>query len=113
MPASIRSQKNQGNYRKKKIYFFIEYTKAFGSEDHNKLWKIIIEVETPDHLTCLLRSLYARQEATIRTRYGTADWFKFGKGICQNCILSPCLLNLYAEYIMRNAGLHDSKPESR
>ena len=114
LPASTTSQRNQGNFRKKKIYFFfIKYTKAFGCENHNKLWKILIEVETPDHLTCLLRSLYAGQEATIRTRHGTADWFKFGKGVCQSCILSPCLLNSYTEYIMRNSRLHDSKPESR
>ena len=76
--------------------------------DPNKLWKILKEVGIPDHLTCLLRKLYAGQEATVRTKHGTVDWFRIGKGVCQSCILSPCLLNLYAEYIMQNAGLNDS-----
>jgi len=79
--------------------------KAFDCVDHNKLWKILQKMEIPDHLTCLLRNLYAGQEATVRTRHGTMDWFQIGKGVCQGCILSPCLCNLYAEYIMRNAGL--------
>ena len=73
--------------------------------DHNKLWKILKEMGIPDHLTCLLRNVYAGQEATIRTRHGTMDWFQIGKGVCQGCILSPCLFNLYVGYIMRNAGL--------
>ena len=73
--------------------------------DHNKLWKILQEKEIPDHLTCLLRNLYAGQEATVRTRHGTTDWFKIGKAVHQDCILSSCLFNLYAEYIMQNAGL--------
>ena len=73
--------------------------------DHNKLWKILQEKEIPDHLTCLLRNLYAGQEATVRTRHGTTDWFKIGRGVHQGCILSPCLFNLNADYIMRNAGL--------
>ena len=87
----------------KNIYFcFIDYTKAFDSVDHNKLWKILKEMGIPDHLTCLLRNVYADQEATVRTRHGTIDWFQTGKGVCQGCILSACLFNLYAEYIMRD-----------
>ena len=77
--------------------------------DHNKLWKILKEMGIPDHLTCLLRNLYAGQEATVRTGYGTTDWFQVGKGVRQGCILSPCLFNLYAEYIMRNAGLDEAQ----
>ena len=89
----------------KSIYFcFIDYTKAFDCVDHNKLWKILKEMGITDHLTCLLRNLYAAQEATVRTGHGTTDWFQIGKGVCQGCILPPCLFNLYAEYIMRNAG---------
>ena len=90
----------------KNIYFcFIDYAKAFDCVDHNKLWTILKEIGIPDHLTCLLRNLYAGQEATVRTGHGTTDWFQIGKGVHQGCILSPCLFNLYAEYIMRNAGL--------
>ena len=77
--------------------------------DHNKLWKILKEMGIPDHLTCLLRNLYAGQEATVRTGHGTTDWFQIGKGVCQGCILSPCLFNLYAEYIMRNAELEEAQ----
>ena len=89
----------------KNIYFcFIVYAKAFDGVDHNKLWKIHQEVGIPDHLTRLLRNLYAGQQATVRTGHGTTDWFQIGKGACQGCILSPCLFNLYAEYITRNAG---------
>ena len=77
--------------------------------DHNKLWKILKEMGIPDYFTCLLRNLYAQQEATVRTRHGTIDWFKIGKGVQQGCILSPCLLNVYAEYIMRNAGLDEAQ----
>ena len=92
----------------KNIYFcFIDYTKAFDCVDHNKLWKILQEMGIPDH--CLLRNLYAGQEATVRTGHGTTDWFQIGKGLCQVCILSPCLFNLYAEYIMRNAGLDEAQ----
>ena len=91
------------------IYFcFIYYVKAFNSVDHNKLWKILKEKGIPDHLTCLLRNLYASQEATVRTEH-RADWFRIGKGICQGCTLSPCLFNLYAEYIMRNTGLDEAQ----
>ena len=94
----------------KNIYFcFIDNAKAFACVDHNKLWKILLEMEIPDHLTCLLRNLYAGQEATVRTGHGTTDCFQIGKGVCQGCILSPCLFNLYAEYIMRNAGLEEAQ----
>ena len=90
----------------KNIYFcFIDYAKAFDCVDRNKLWTILKEMGIPDHLTCLLGNLYADQEATVRTGHGTTDWFQIGKGVCPGCILSPCLFNLYAEYIMRNAGL--------
>ena len=90
----------------KNIYFcFIDHAKAFGCVDHNKLWKILKETGIPDHLTCLLRNLYAGQEATVRTRHETTDWFQIGEGVCQGYILSPCLFNLYAEYIMRNDRL--------
>ena len=77
--------------------------------DHNKLWKILKDTGIPDHLTCLLRNLYAGQEATVRTGYGTTDWFQIGKGVCQGCILLPCLFNLYAEYIMQNARLYETQ----
>ena len=81
--------------------------KAFDCVDHSKLWKILKEMGIPDHLTCLLRNRYAGQEATVRTGHGPTDWFQIGKGVCQDCIMSPCLFNLYAEYIMRNAGLDE------
>ena len=94
----------------KSIYFcFIDYAKAFDCVDHNKLWKILKEMGMPDHLICLLRNLYTGQEATVSTGHGTTDWFLIGKGLCQGCILSPCLFNLYAEYIMRNAGLEETQ----
>ena len=94
----------------KNIYFcFIDYTKAFDCVDHNILWKILKEMGIPDHLTCLLRNLYAGQEETVRTKHGTSEWFQIGKGILQGCILSPCLFNLYAEYIMRNSRLDEAE----
>ena len=94
----------------KNIYFcFIDYTKAFDCVDHNKLWKILKEMRIPDHLTCVLRNLYAGQEVTVRTGHGTRDWFKIWKGVHQGCVLSTCLFNLYAEYIMRNAGLYEAQ----
>ena len=94
----------------KNIYFcFIDYAEAFDCMDHNKLWKILTEIGIPDHLTCLLRNLYAGQEATVKTGHGTSYWFQIGKGVCQGCILSSCLFNLYAEYIMRNAGLDEAQ----
>ena len=92
------------------IYFcFIDYANAIDSVDHNKLWKILKEMGIPDHLTCLLRNLYVGQEATVRTGHGTAAWFQIGKQVHQGCILSPCLFNLHAEYIMRNAGLEEAQ----
>ena len=94
----------------KSIYFcFIDYTKAFDCVNHNKLWKVLKEMGIPNHLNCLLRNLHAGQEATFRTGHGKTDWFQIGKGVCQGCILSPCLFNLYAEYIMRNAGLGETQ----
>ena len=94
----------------KNIYLcFIDYAKAVDSVDHNKLWNTLKEMGITDHLTCLLRNLYAGQEATFRTGHGTTDWFQIGKGVSQGCILSPCLFNFYAEYIMRNAGLEETQ----
>ena len=94
----------------KNIYFcFIDYAKAFDCVDHNQLWKILKGMGIPDHLTCLLRNLYAGQEAIVRTRHGTTDGFQIGKGVCQGCVVSPCLFNLYIEYIMRNAGLDEAQ----
>ena len=94
----------------KNIYFcFIDYAKAFDCVDHNKLWKILKEMGLSDHLTCLLRNLFATQETTVRIRHGTTDWFQIGKGVRQGCILSSCLFNLYAVYIMRNAGLDEAQ----
>ena len=92
------------------IYFcFIDYAKAFDCVNHNKLWKILKEMWIPDHLTCLFRNLYAGQEATVRLGHGTIDWFQIGKGVRQGCLLSLCLFNFYAEYIMRNAGLEEAQ----
>ena len=94
----------------KNIYFcFIDYAKAFDCVDHNKLWKILKEMGIPDHLTCPLRNLYAGQEAAVRTGHGTTDWCQIGKGVGQGCILSLCLYNLYAKYIMRNTGLEEAQ----
>ena len=94
----------------KNIYFcFIDYAKAFNYVDHNKLRKILQEMGIPDHLTCLLSNLYAGQDATNRTGHGTTEWLQIGEGVCQSCILSPCLFNLYAEYIMWNARLEEAQ----
>ena len=93
----------------KSIYCFIDLAKVFDCVDHNKLWKILQQIRIPDHLTCLLRNLYAGQDATVRTGHGTTDWFQIGKGVCQGCILSPCLFNFYAEYIMRKAGVEEAQ----
>ena len=94
----------------KNIYFcFIDYARAFDCVDHNQLWKILKEVGIPEHLTCLLRNLHAGQEATVRTGHGTTDWFQIGKGGHQGCIVSPCLFNLYAKYIIQNAGLNETQ----
>ena len=108
LPSSAGSSKKQEF--QKNIYFgFIDYAKIVDCGDHNKLWKILKEMGIPEHLTCLLRNLYASQEATVRIGHGATDWFLMGKGVCQGCILSPCLFNLYAEYIMRNAGLEEAQ----
>ena len=96
-------------FQKNNYFCFIDYAKAFDQVDHNKLWKILKEMGIPDHLICLLRNLYAGQEATVITGHGTTDCFQTGKGARQGCILSPCLFNLYAEYIMRNAGLEETQ----
>ena len=109
LPTPTGSSKKQES-SKKYIYFcFIDYAKAFDCVDHNKLWKILREMGIRDHLTCLLRNLCAGQEATVRTGHGTTDWFQIGKGVRQGCILSPCLFNFYAEYIMRNVGLEETQ----
>ena len=108
--ANIRWITEKAREFQKNIYFcFIDYAKAFDCVDHNKLWEILKEIRIPDHLTCLLRNLYAGQEATVRTGHGTTDWLQIGKGVHQGCILSPCLFNLYAEYIMRNTGLDEAQ----
>ena len=96
-------------FQKNISFCFIDYAKAFNCVDHNKLWKILKGMGIPDHLTYLFRNLYAGQEATVRTGHGTTDWFQIGKEVCQGCILSPCLFNLYAEYIMRNTGLEEAQ----
>ena len=108
--ANIRWIMGRAREFQKNIYFcFIDYAKAFDCVDHNQLWKILQEMGIPDHLTCLLRNLYAGQEATVRTGHGTTDWFQIRKGVRQGCILSPCLFNLYSEYLMRNAGLEETQ----
>ena len=106
LPTSVGSSKKEECSRKTFTSALLTMPKP--CVDHNKLWKILQEMGIPDHLTCLLRNLYAGQEATIRTAHGTTDWFQIGKGVHQGCILSPCLFNLYAEYIMRNAGLDEA-----
>ena len=108
LPTSVGSLKKQES-SKKSPTSALDYAKAFDCVDHNKLWKILKEMRIPDHLTCLLRNLYAGQEATVRTGHGTTDWFQIGRGVCQGCILSTCLFNLYAEYIIRNAGLEETQ----
>ena len=107
LPTSAGSLKKQEHSRKTSISAL--YAKAFDCVDHNKLWKILKEMGIPDNLTCLLRNLYAGQEATVRTGHGTTDWFPIGKGVRQSCILSPCLFNLYAEYIIINSGLEEAQ----
>ena len=109
LPTSIGSSKKQESSRKNIFFCFNDYAKGFDCVDHNKLGNILKEMGIPDHLTCLLRNLYAGQEATVRTRHGTTDWFQKGKGVCQGCILSPCLFNFYAECIMRNAILDEAQ----
>ena len=110
--ANIRWIVEKAREFQKSIYFcFIDYAKAFDCVYHNKLWKILQEMGILDHLTCLLRNLHADQEATVRAGHGTTDWFQIRKGVHQGCILSPCLFNLYAEYIMRNARLGEAQGE--
>ena len=108
LPTSAGSSKKQESSRKTSISALLTMPKPL-TVDHNKLWKILQEMGIPDHLTCLLRNLYTGQEATVRTGPGTTDWFQIGKGVRQGCILLPCLFNLYAEYIMRNAGLEEAQ----
>ena len=107
LPTSVGSLKKQESSRKKIYFCFIDYAKAIDSVEYNKLWKILQEMGIPDHLTCLLRNLYAGQKAAVRTDNGTTDWFQIGKRVHQSHILSPCLFNLYSEYIMRNARLDE------
>ena len=110
LPISTGSQKKQREFQGKKICFcFIDYAKAFDTVDHSKLWEILKEMGIPDHLTCLLIHLCSGGEATVRTRQETIEWFQIGKGVHQGCILSPCLFNLYAEYLMRNAGMDEAQ----
>jgi len=108
LPPFAGSLKKQQSSRKTSISAFLTMLKPL-TVDHNKLWKILKEMGIPDHLTCLLRNLYSGQEAAVRTGHGTTDWFQIGKGVRQGCILSPCLFNLYAEYIMRNSGLEEAQ----
>ena len=108
LPTSSGSSKKQ-EFQKNIYFCFTDYAKAFDCVDHNKLWKILQEMGIPDHLTCLLRNLYAGQESTVRMGQGTRDWFQVGNGVHQGCILSPCLFNLYAEYIMSNARLDEAQ----
>ena len=110
LPTSARSSKKQESFRKNIYFFIIEYAKAFECGSPQTV-EIIKEMGIPDHLTCLLRNLYAGQEATVRTGHGTTDWFQIGNRVRQGCILSPCLFTLYAEYIMRNAGLEETQAE--
>ena len=111
LPTSTGSWKKQESSRKNIYFCFIDYVKAFDCVDHNKLWKILKEMGIPDHLTYLLRNLYASQEATVRTGHGTTDWFQIRKGVCQCCILALCLFNLYAEHIIQNAGLNEAQAD--
>ena len=108
LPTSAGSTKKR-EFQKNIYFCFTDYAKAFVYVDHNKLWKIFQEMGIPDHVICLLRNLYVGQEATVRTGHGPTDWFQIGKGVRQDCILSPCLFNFYAEYIMRNAGLDEAR----
>ena len=112
LPTSAGSWKKQ-EFQKNIYFCFIDYAKGSDCVDHNQLWKILKEMGVPHHLTCILRNLYASLEATVKTGNGTTDWFQIGKGVHQGCMLSPCLFNLYAEYIMRNAGLEEAQLESR
>ena len=108
LPTSVGPLKKQ-EFQKNIYFCFIDYDKGFDSVDHNKRWNILKEMGMPDHLICLLRNLYTGQEATVRTGCGTTDWFQIRKGVHQGCILSPCLFNLNAEYVMQNAGLDEAQ----
>ena len=108
LPTSVGSLKKQEVSRKISISAFLTIPKPYDCVDHNKLWKLLKDMGIPDHLTCLLRNLYAGQEATVRTGHGTTYWFQIGRGLCQDYKLSPCLFNLYAVYIMGNAGLDEA-----
>ena len=112
LPTSTGSSKKAKEFQKNIYFCFIDYAKAFDCVYHNKLWKILQEIRIPDHLTCLMRNLYAGQEATVRTGQGTTGLFQIGKGVRQGCILSPCFFNLHAEYIIRN-GLDEAQAEIR
>ena len=109
LPASTGSLKKQENSHKNISFCFIVYAKAFDCVNDNEVWEIIQEMRLRDHLTCLMRNLYSGQEVTVRTGHGTTDWFQIGKGVCQGCILSPCLFNFYAEYAMQNARLDEAQ----
>ena len=109
LPTSVGSSKKASKFQKNIYFCFVDYVKALDCVDHNKLWKILQDMGIPDHLTCLLRNLYTGQQATVRIRHGTTDWFQIGEGVCQDCVLSPCLFSLYAEYIMQNAGLDEAQ----
>ena len=109
LPTSAVSSKKAREFQKNIYFCFIDCSKAFDCLDHNKPWKILKDMGIPDHLTCLLRDLYAGQEETVRTGHGTTYWFQIGKGVHQGCILSPCLFNLYADYIMGSAGLKEAE----
>ena len=112
LPTSAGSSKKQ-EFQKNIYFCFIDYAKAFDCVDHNKLWKILKEMGIPDHLICLLRNLYAGQEATVRTGHETTDWFQIGKGVCQGCTLSPCLFNFYESTIWETLGWKKHKVESK
>ena len=112
LPTSVGSSKRQ-QVPEKHLLCFTDYAKAFDCVDHSKLWKILQEMGIPDHLTCLLRNLYAGKEAAVRTGHETTDWFQIGEGVRQGCVLSPCLFNLYAQYIMRNARLDEAQAATK
>ena len=109
LPTSAGSSKKTREFQENVYFCLTDYTKAFDCVDHNKLWKILKQMGIPDHLTCLLWNLYARQEARLRTEHGTTDWLQTGEAVPQGCILSLCLFNLYAEYIMQNSGLDEAQ----
>ena len=113
LPASTGSSKKQESSRETIYCCFIDYANVFDCVDHKKLWKILKEMGIPDHLTGLMKNLHAGQEATVKIGHGTTDWFQIGKGVCQGCVLSSCLFNFYAEYVMRNSGLEEAQARSK